>query len=135
MYTWIIISEFRFNWRKRYMDWRKWWTERQDMVLGRHQFGVGLFKVGLRYRKKRILFLPNCLKKRGVEKREEQNHRLSLFLHKSDITYMHLDSYYLMTCIYLYNVMYIKESRDAFDKKYLGKRRFFISEYIYLLHT
>lgn len=30
---------------------------------------------------------------------------------------MHLDSYYLMTCIYVYNVMYIKESRDAFDKK------------------
>lgn len=47
---------------------------------------------------------------------------------------MYLDFYYLMICIYVYNVMYIKELRDVFDKKYLGKCRFFISEYIYILY-
>lgn len=86
--------------------------------LGSAPIWCGVIQSGTQVQKKRILFLPSCLKKRGVEKREEQNHRLSLFLHKSDITYMHLDSCYFMTCIYVYNVMYIKESRDAFDKKY-----------------
>lgn len=48
---------------------------------------------------------------------------------------MYLDFYYLMICIYVYNVMYIKELRDVFDKKYLGKCRFFISEYIYYIFS